>query len=119
MTTDPAPNDDDDADTLAAFTRLLEKLGPPWLDKTRPPNPSSGASSDPVTSFLQSAVNKSEAAREKMAEQMDAIRAMLTPEQLTLLRSLRNAPSALEADPGQTPPPTPTPTPTPKRRRFL
>ena len=107
MATDPTnnPNDDFDDDTLAAFGKLLDKLGPSWLDKLRPPSspalPPDPKGDNPITSFLQTALSKSEAAREKLAEQMDEMRAMLTPEQLTLLRSLKKPQNVPGDDPRQ------------------
>src|SRR5208282_5150989 len=116
-----------DEETIGAFTALLEKIGPAWLEKlttAQKPSPSSDAPkqqvSNDLAAFLQSALEKTEKARDKLASDLEAIRDLLTPEQLTLLRSQRSGAADAKKDTSGVTlkePPTP-PEPKPKPRKW-
>lgn len=86
--TDPAPTDGPDYEK--AFSELLEKIGLPWLEKHRPPSSPSSPGSSGVEAFLQSAMAKLEKTNEKLSDQLEAMRDLLTQEQLTLLKSRKS-----------------------------
>lgn len=114
--------DDDDPDTLAAFGRLLDKLGPEafkkWLKENSPSSPTPSQTPTPatdLTTFLQTALDKSEKAQAKLTEQLEELRDLLTPEQLTLLKSRKDALKSGDDPKGQPTSPSPAPDPNPKK----
>lgn len=129
----PEANDDDDPDTLAAFGRLLDKLGPEafkkWLKENSPSSPTQAPSPTPandLTTFLQTSLDKAEKAQAKLTEQLEELRDLLTPEQLTLLKSRKSAPKSGDDPKGpptnQKDPPDPDPKakpPATKKRSWL
>lgn len=90
-----ATEDEDDAEALPHFKRLLEKAGSEWLDKLRPLNPivssPKGEGSNPITDFFREQVADLKTALKQSTDQMEAMRDLLTPEQLTQLRSRNSA----------------------------
>lgn len=118
---------DDDAENFGAFMNYFGRAtkDPKWLDTVKG-SLSSGAAAiaetpKEVAGYLSKALDKAEATITKQAEQLDKMRDLLTPEQLT---SLRSAPSGEKSkgDPGSPPPiepPKPLIEPPPKRRKWL
>src|SRR5271166_1714422 len=86
-------DDEPDDDTLAAFTKILTKVGPKWLtEQMKTSTPSAGVSSDKppglsLETFLQDTLKETRAILASTTERMERMRDLLTPEQLTQLRS--------------------------------
>jgi len=130
MTGDPSANaqdDEPDDDTLAAFTKILTKVGPEWLKdqlKATTPPPSDPKPSGSLEAFLQDTLRETRETLKGMTDRMERMRDLLTPEQLIQLRS---PPSG--EDPPQNinepvrqdlkPKPQPAPDRTPPRRKWL
>ena len=87
---DPTVDDNEpDAETIAAFTRLLERIGPTWLQKTKLPVSSdpAPASTPDLVSFLREALTEQKTQAATLTAQIEKMRDLLTPEQLIRLRS--------------------------------
>jgi len=96
------PKDDDkedfDADTLAAFTKLFEKVAPEWHKKQTQSQKDTKSLEGPtmvgpslsLEAFLQNALAEQKTEAKTLREKLEEIREILTPEQLTLLRSRKS-----------------------------
>ena len=112
-------DDDDDADTLAAFTRILSKVGPEWLKQHLPSTPLAPSSgNDPLTAFLREALGETKATVASLTEKLETMRELLTPEQLIQLKSRVAGPADPRGSPTPPDPTPPDPPPRPKRK-FL
>jgi hypothetical protein len=118
MADEPVP-DEPDADTIAAFTTLLEKIGPTGLDKARPPQQKPSDSTPPLSleTFLQTQLQKAETTAERAMARIEAMNQVLSPEQRTQVDLILNPPRAEGGEnpspPSKKPPPPP---PAPKRK---
>jgi hypothetical protein len=126
-------NFEHDDDTLKEFAAILEKVGPSWLEKIKDTlkvgSPSSQMG-EGLGDFLREHVKELKA--ELATERTEKLRALslMTPEQLTLLRSAESAPSE-KGGPGLTSKSAPLPNgseenqnllpaaPVPKKRSWL
>lgn len=82
--------EDDDPETIAAFTKLLKKVGGSWLDEIRPLTSSPDhktKGADPIAEFFREQLGETKTALQKAQEQVERARDLMTPEQLTLWRS--------------------------------
>ena len=121
------PKDDIDDETISAFTKILEKVGPEWLKKHAPQSPKDTNPSPPgptpslsLESFLQSALADQKKEAATLREQMEAMRELLTPEQLILLRSRKSGNADENPSPPKNGPPAKPPAPNAlKRPRWL
>jgi hypothetical protein len=126
-TKDPAENEDDEN---PAFLSYLEK-NLPWLTEKLKPSLSLDApkpgQDNPITKFFQDALTETKAALSATAEQLEAAKELLTPEQLIQFKSRK---SGGGGDPGNPPkkenngndPPPPKegdPPPAKKKSRWL
>lgn len=125
-TTNPNDPPDPDEDN-PAFLKYLEK-NLPWLtEKLKIPSGSSNGppSADPIAAFLKEALTETKAEMRKMADQLEAVRDILTPEQLTQLKLLKKEGGAgpgnppTPGNPPSDPPPPKPPTPEKKRSKWL
>src|SRR5208283_1547976 len=90
---DPNVEDDEpDAETIAAFTRLLERIGPTWLQKTKPPVSSDRDPHPDLILFLRESLVEQKTQAATLTAQIEKMRDLLTPEQLIQLRSPVSAP---------------------------
>src|SRR5271166_5219549 len=83
-------NDEPDDDTLAAFTKILTKVGPQWLTeqlKATTPTPSEPKQGGSLEAFLQDTLRETRETLKGMTDRMEPMRDLLTPEQLIQLRS--------------------------------
>ena len=100
------PDDDEvDDDTLAAFTKILKKVWPEW-SKSHLPSPTPAISSAGLEAFLQTALAEAKETNKSLTERLEAIRDVLTPDQLSILRGLRSPAPAVAAGQGASPMPT-------------
>src|SRR5271166_5361386 len=102
-------NDEPDDDTLAAFTKILTKVGPQWLTeqlKATTPPPSEPKQGGSLEAFLQDTLRETRETLKGMTDRMERMRDLLTPEQLTQLRSPATPPSGGGGESG---PPSSTP----------
>jgi hypothetical protein len=119
-------NEPDENETL--FLELMDKRGLEWLKKNLTAilpdlkTPSSqgsktGPEADSLGNFLRELLAEEKTRSKTLAEKLESVLEILTPEQRTLLRSPK---SASAGDPPKgAPPPNPDPTEPPKKRGFL
>lgn len=134
MPTNPPPPDDDDIDddTLAAFAKVLSKhheRNPQWLTKLFPHFSQSGSDqkgAGDLTTFLQSLLSKEETKAASLSDRLEAAMSLMTPEQLTQLRSATPKPGndpkgsgAGGAKPDALPIPPADPIPAKPKRKWL
>src|SRR5271166_62668 len=102
-----------DDDTLAAFTKILTKVGPEWLKeqlKTASPPTSEPKPSGSLEAYLQETVRDMRETVKGMTSQIERMRDVLTPEQLIQLRSpatLLSGGDGANGPPSSTQPPAP------------
>jgi len=106
-------NDEPDDDTLAAFTKILTKVGPQWLTeqlKATTPPPSEPKQGGSLEAFLQDTLRETRETLKGVTDRMERMRDLLTPEQLIQLRSPATPPSGGGGEngpPNSTPPTAP------------
>lgn len=119
---------DDDAENFGAFMNYFGRAtkDPKWLEAVKG-SLSSGAAAvteapKELAGYLQKALDKAETTITKQAEALDKMRDLLTPEQLTSLRSPPSVGDPGSPSPNEGPKPRSAPAPAPplpKRRKWL
>jgi hypothetical protein len=126
-TKDPTTPVDDDDDNPAFMTYLEKNL--PWLKEKlslSSPVPPKSSETNPITDFLKEALAETKSRAEKLAEELEAARDLMTPEQLIQFKSRKSGGAGGQGNPppsggsgNEPPPPKNDDPPAKKKSRFL